>query len=90
MDNRIEVCDFLASRRSSGTAGSTSSGSTRWGVIKRRAGDTVHTPPSEEHWHGGTADSMICIAVLEGIESGDGTTWLEPVTDEQYAIASQS
>jgi hypothetical protein len=33
---------------------------------------------------------MICIAVLEGTQSGDGTTWLEPVTDEQYAIASQS
>jgi quercetin dioxygenase-like cupin family protein len=65
---------------------------TRYGrVIKMRAGDTVHTPPGEEHWHGGTADNMMChLAMLESTESGDGTTWLEPVTDEQYAIANRS
>jgi hypothetical protein len=28
--------------------------------------------------------------MLEGIESGDGTTWLEPVTDKQYAAANES
>jgi hypothetical protein len=28
--------------------------------------------------------------MLERTESGDGTTWLEPVTDEQYAIANRS
>ena len=60
-------------------------------VIRMRAGDTVYTPPGEEHWHGGTADNMMChLAMLEGAESGDGTTWLEPVTDEQYAAANQS
>jgi quercetin dioxygenase-like cupin family protein len=58
-------------------------------VIRMRAGDTVYTPPGEEHWHGGTADHMMChLAMLEGTESGDGTTWLEPVTDEQYAAAN--
>jgi hypothetical protein len=32
---------------------------------------------------------MMChLAMLEGTDSGDGTTWLEPVTDEQYAAAS--
>lgn len=30
---------------------------------------------------------MAHIAMLVGDESGDGTTWLEPVTDEQYAKA---
>jgi hypothetical protein len=60
-------------------------------VIRMRAGDTVHTPPGEEHWHGGTADNMMChLAMLEGTESGDGTTWLEPVSDEQYAAANES
>jgi quercetin dioxygenase-like cupin family protein len=60
-------------------------------VIRMRAGDTVYTPPGEEHWHGGTADNMMChLAMLEGTESGDGTTWLEPVTDEQYAAANQT
>jgi len=27
--------------------------------------------------------------MLEGVEDGDGTSWLEPVTDEQYAAANQ-
>ncbi|NKQ55555.1 cupin domain-containing protein [Amycolatopsis sp. K13G38] len=60
-------------------------------VIRMRAGDTVWTPPGEEHWHGGTNTTcMSHIAMLEGPEDGaDGTTWLEPVTDEQYAAANQ-
>lgn len=57
-------------------------------VIRMRPGDTVWTPPGEEHWHGGTADNMMChLAMLEGTGGGDGTTWLEPVTDEQYRAA---
>ena len=60
-------------------------------VIRMRAGDTVYTRPGEEHWHGGTAEKMMChLAMLEGIESGDGTTLLEPVTDEQYVAANES
>ena len=59
-------------------------------VITMRAGDTVWTPPGEEHWHGGTADNFMChIAMLEGGEDGDGTTWLEPVTDEDYDSAAR-
>jgi quercetin dioxygenase-like cupin family protein len=57
-------------------------------AIRMRAGDTVWTPPGEEHWHGGTATTVMChIAMLEGIEDGDATTWLEPVTDEEYVAA---
>ena len=60
-------------------------------VIRMRAGDTIYTPPGEEHWHGGTVDNMMChLAMLEGTENGDSTTWLEPVSDEQYAAANQS
>jgi hypothetical protein len=34
---------------------------------------------------------MMChLAMLEGVEDGDGTTWLEPVTDEQYTAANQA
>jgi quercetin dioxygenase-like cupin family protein len=59
-------------------------------VIRMRAGDTVWTPPGEEHWHGGTNTTcMSHIAMLEGTDDGDGTTWLEPVTDEQYTTAHQ-
>ena len=28
--------------------------------------------------------------MLEGADDGDGTTWLEPVTDDQYAAANQA
>ena len=59
-------------------------------VIRMRAGDTVYTPPGEEHWHGGTADNMMChYAILDETPVADATTWLEPVTDEQYASAHQ-
>lgn len=57
-------------------------------VIRLRPGDTVWTPPGEEHWHGATETNMMCHwAMLEGTGDGDGTTWLEPVTDEQYRAA---
>ena len=59
-------------------------------MIKMRARDTVYTPPGEEHWHRGTADNMMYHLMIEGTESGDGSTWLEPVTDEQYAAANQT
>lgn len=60
-------------------------------VITMRAGDTVWTPPGEEHWHGGTAEHLMChLALLEGIEDGDGTTWLEPVTDQDYQHAARA
>ena len=60
-------------------------------VVRMRAGDTVWTPPGEEHWHGGTETTVMChIAMLEETEDGETTTWLEPVTDEQYAAAHEA
>jgi hypothetical protein len=57
-------------------------------VIHMRPRDTVWTPPGEEHWHGATEGNLMCHdALLEGTGDGDGTTWLEPVTDEQYRQA---
>ena len=59
-------------------------------VIRMRAGDTVHTPPGEEHWHGATGDNFMChLAMLEGVPRGEATTWLEPVTDEHYRAANE-
>ena len=57
-------------------------------TITMRGGDTVWTPAGEEHWHGGTADNMMChYAILDASGDGEATTWLEPVTDEQYTAA---
>ncbi|PZG22554.1 cupin domain-containing protein [Micromonospora craterilacus] len=59
-------------------------------TITLRPGDTVHTPPGEEHWHGATAGNLMShLAMFEGDGSGDGTSWREPVTDEQYHAAHQ-
>jgi len=60
-------------------------------VIRMRPGDTVWTPPGEEHWHGATSGNVMChLAMLENLPGGeDPTTWLEPVTDEQYQNANE-
>jgi hypothetical protein len=56
----------------------------------RSPGDTVYTPPGEEHWHGATNDNFIChFAMLEGVADDDGTTWLDLVTDEEHEAANQ-
>jgi len=60
-------------------------------VIRMRPGDTIHTPPGEEHWHGATERNFMChLALLEGTGDSDGTTWLEPVTQDQYQAANQN
>jgi quercetin dioxygenase-like cupin family protein len=58
-------------------------------LVRVRAGDTVLCPPGEEHWHGATADTFMShFALLEaGPDGSDPTTWLEPLSDEQYAAA---
>jgi quercetin dioxygenase-like cupin family protein len=59
-------------------------------VIRLRPGDTVHTPPGEEHWHGATREHFMShFALFEGTADGDPTTWLEPVADEEYRAAHQ-
>jgi hypothetical protein len=35
-------------------------------------------------------DTMCHPAMLEGTESGSGSTWLDPVTNEQYAAANEA
>ena len=57
-------------------------------VIEIRPGDVIYTPPGEEHWHGATDATMMChLAMLERTADRDGTTWLEPVSDEEYRRA---
>jgi quercetin dioxygenase-like cupin family protein len=60
-------------------------------VVRARAGDTVICLPGEEHWHGAASDTFMShFALLEANTDGsDPTTWLEPVSDEQYDAAQQ-
>lgn len=57
------------------------------GVVEVRPGETVYCPPGEEHWHGATTDDfMEHLAMLENADDPAATTtWLEHVTDEEYA-----
>ncbi|GAA4298788.1 cupin domain-containing protein [Streptomyces venetus] len=57
-------------------------------VVRVSAGETVTCPAGEEHWHGALDTNLMAhIAMVVGDGTGDGTTWLEPVTDEQYTAA---
>jgi quercetin dioxygenase-like cupin family protein len=50
-----------------------------------RAGDTVWIPPGEKHWHGASPkNAMVHIAMQESLE-GSHVTWMEHVTEEEYA-----
>ena len=58
---------------------------TRDRVIIMRPGDTVHTPPGEEHWHGALPDHFMAhLAMWED----DDATWGDHVTDDEYASAT--
>ena len=51
-----------------------------------RAGDTIHTPAGEWHWHGAAPDHfMTHLAIWEAPEEGEETEWDEHVSDEDYA-----
>jgi quercetin dioxygenase-like cupin family protein len=54
-------------------------------VLDIRAGDTIHTPPGEWHWHGAAPDHfMTHLAIWEAPAEGDETEWGDLVTDEEY------
>ena len=56
-------------------------------VVEVHPGETVYCPPGEQHWHGATpGDFMEHLAMLEaGDDPAATTTWLEHVTDAEYA-----
>ncbi|GLY03814.1 cupin [Actinoplanes sp. NBRC 101535] len=60
-------------------------------VLRIHAGETVLCPPGEEHWHGAAAGTFMShLAMLESAGDGsDPTTWLEPVTDDDYRRADE-
>ncbi len=51
-----------------------------------RRGDTVWTPPGEEHWHGASDDAFL---VHDAVSMGQ-TEWLDEVSDEDFAAAEQT
>ena len=55
-------------------------------VIKK--GDIVRIPPNAEHWHGAAAGSWMTHLSIEPNVPGNQSTWLEAVTDADYAAAT--
>lgn len=59
-------------------------------VIRATPGQTVYTPPGEEHWHGATPEAfMEHLAMLEdGDDPAATTTWREHLTAAEYAAGA--
>ena len=54
-------------------------------VFEIRAGDTVHTPPGEWHWHGAAPDRfMTHLTIFEAPAEGPETEWGEQIADADY------
>lgn len=55
-------------------------------AYRLRPGDVAVIPRGLEHWHGASPNSLFThIALLES--DGPGTTWNEPVSDNEYVAA---
>ena len=48
-------------------------------------GDVVWFEPGEKHWHGAAPDKAMTHIALQEAQDGNAVTWLEHVTDAQYA-----
>lgn len=59
-------------------------------VIEVRAGQTLYTPPGQDHWHAAAPDSFMEHLALS--EAGDDPTtsviWKEHITDDEYYAGS--
>jgi quercetin dioxygenase-like cupin family protein len=53
-----------------------------------RPGDSVFFAPGEEHWHGAAATRFMAhLAMVQVDDEGNSATWLDHVTDDEYAAA---
>jgi quercetin dioxygenase-like cupin family protein len=56
-------------------------------LVKIRAGDVIHTPSDEWHWHGATPDDLMThLSITEGLGESDRpeTDWGPHVTEAEY------
>lgn len=61
-----------------------------WGkpAVKMCAGDVVNIPAGIKHWHGADPQSWFSHLAIEVPAENGHTEWCEPVSDEQYNVAS--
>lgn len=55
-------------------------------VREIRPGDTVWIPPGEKHWHGASPNNAMCHIAMQEAQHGNTATWMEMVSDEEYAV----
>ena len=55
-----------------------------------RPGDVVWIPPNEKHWHGAAPTTGMSHIAIHEVLDGDYATWMEHVSDVQYAAAPQA
>jgi 4-carboxymuconolactone decarboxylase len=48
-------------------------------------GETVVCDPDTEHWHGASPESRMTHIAITNDKGNGNVTWLQPVTDEEYA-----
>lgn len=55
-------------------------------IVEVRPGETLYTPPGQDHWHAAAPNSfMEHIAFLESADdAADTTDWKEHITDAEY------
>lgn len=51
-------------------------------------GDIVEIAPNVEHWHGAAPDSWFSHVAITANPQSNATSWLSPVSDEQYKEAT--
>jgi quercetin dioxygenase-like cupin family protein len=56
-------------------------------TVEISAGDVVHAPPGQLHWHGARSDSPM---LHLSITTAGPTDWQQKVTDDQYGAAQSS
>lgn len=54
-------------------------------ITKICKGDTAYVPAGVKHWHGATAASRMTHLAVTEVIGGKNVTWMEPVSDQQYA-----
>jgi len=60
-------------------------------VVEVRPGDVIWFEPGERHWHGAAPQrTMTHLAVQRADEAGKTASWLEHVTDRDYAAGQPS
>jgi quercetin dioxygenase-like cupin family protein len=57
-------------------------------IEELRPGDVVWFAPGEKHWHGAAATTAMSHIAIQEKLNGSPVTWMEQVTDEQYAATA--